>query len=1012
MNTLPQRIRCAYFGVGSLLAAILISTSLCMAVWPHLNWAQNYPEPIAGNITWLAENKDRDYLTVALFLLTAAAGAAGIGVACWRAAPDGPDSDLGSALRQIMLLSLVPAAWRLTIAALLPQPTPPPPIRTVTLLPLGAALVIAALGRYRGRTTPWQVFSIAGAALLTPLLGAFAGLGVALLPARLIPGAVQHLQHGHTALFAQVGLVLAVLAVITIYILSNTIELLENSLLRCLQIAQVPLPLLLFYLVPPRLIDPLHRFANPYPRALVVTLSVCCIASWWCMWRRFHRPINQAADAFALPRAIAPAAVAALMVFILVDPVGLPTAVDWYFHWGEQVLPWQQWHDFGKRPYIDFVPIHGLMAFGRGALNQAFFDGTAANYFVCDSILTGIAAAATALAACALLSPLAALVLLTALLPLDRIYLLTPGLYLLAAPRLVRRPAGWVLAWLLLCVIECAYNPALGPAFVAASAPFGLWGLWRLLRRSWIGFAILLAGVAIVVGVFVGVPILHQTVAQYVHFVADNGWTNAQANAIAWEEGIGQRDRTSGVGSSQFLWEICRFGWIAVAIAGAAVWWRQWCRPAPDRNLPAMIFGGSVALALVISAPWVMARLDAGYFTRSGYMTEAAMFLLLPPLVLLCTNARHVGRDLLLTSIAVGAFYLITPTRLDPAALAAKPAEMRYVPADAPFADGAKLNLPRLGQIVPSQPDFLPDLVEVHNTLNSFLKPGETFLDFTNGLALYFFFDMPNPVRYAAYVATNSRLQAGMMQQLRQHPVPVVLAWPQELFDGEPTSLRCYRPYHDYVMKFAMVKRGHHMYLVDPARVPEAGPIGSEPQLQLLDTAFSCWDLRRIPIAWGQSWRSMAKRFDPVAKVPALQSTTDVRTAAPGMLAATGTNPAVTFGIPPAVTDGAAADYVRFKFDFTPTNPGLYRQAIEADPIGGGVSCEPELALRWFDSTGHPSPTIWFMARPGNLLVPLGAFPRWLLGQHPSALEVRLVSARWVRQFAISDVEFLRLKDE
>jgi hypothetical protein len=129
------------------------------------------------------------------------------------------------------------------------------------------------------------------------------------------------------------------------------------------------------------------------------------------------------------------------------------------------------------------------------------------------------------------------------------------------------------------------------------------------------------------------------------------------------------------------------------------------------------------------------------------------------------------------------------------------------------------------------------------------------------------------------------------------------------------------------------------------------------------------------------------------------------------MWSATGPNPTLTFHIPAAVADGAAADYLRLKFDFDPVNAGLFRQATEADPIGGGASCEPELALRWFDAAGHASPTIWFMARPGQLLVPLGAFPRWLLGQHPSAVEIRLVSAKWTRKFSVSDVEFLRLKE-
>jgi len=31
------------------------------------------------------------------------------------------------------------------------------------------------------------------------------------------------------------------------------------------------------------------------------------------------------------------------------------------FHLGEQILPWQQWRDFHRLPYVDFAPVHGLM---------------------------------------------------------------------------------------------------------------------------------------------------------------------------------------------------------------------------------------------------------------------------------------------------------------------------------------------------------------------------------------------------------------------------------------------------------------------------------------------------------------------------------------------------------------------------------------------------------------------------------------------------------------------------
>ena len=113
-----------------------------------------------------------------------------------------------------------------------------------------------------------------------------------------------------------------------------------------------------------------------------------------------------------------------------------------HFHWGEQLLPWQQMVNWGKVPYTDFIPIHGLMAMLRGFFNEVFFDGTAAYFGAGDYTLTALWIVATYLAASSLIGPVPALFLGLFAPAYDRFYFLIPGLLILGQRRLLDRPGA------------------------------------------------------------------------------------------------------------------------------------------------------------------------------------------------------------------------------------------------------------------------------------------------------------------------------------------------------------------------------------------------------------------------------------------------------------------------------------------------------------------------------------------------------------------------------------------
>ncbi len=974
--TKPSRwLSDAYFGPAPVAAGLMLAVAAVAYAWRLLAGHLSYPDPVAGLAALGDVDKAIDFKALAVLFAVTAAAALAYGRAFRGVAPDGPASPTGRALTGLLLLSLIPAGWRLAIAAVHAGGNTIPPFRLMAAGPAVALAVAAGLCRYRpGSVRPGDVYACGGAVLLSAFFAALAAVGAMVAAGRLSPdqrvlGRVgDWLTPAVSAAVAAAGV-----AAVVCWARSADVDVLRVRLLRCLVWSQVAVPLTLFYLVPPPLMDPLHRFATPRPYLLWATLAALVVGCGWTVVRRLRGPAGS-----TLAWAVAPATAVALLVFGDCPAAYQPEALGDMFHWGEQVLPWQQIVDFHRRPYVDFVPIHGIMPLLREGMNALFFTGTASTFSAGDTLLQALACAAAAWAACRLVGPVAALLLLLAPLPeLDRLYLLAPALYLTAAPSTWRRPAAGLVAWLGLCLLMAAYNGAIGPAFALGTAPVALWAAWRAGWRRCLGVA---AGVAAVVAVGAAVAPVRATAVGYLRFVNDSRWTNTVANDIPWADGAWQRLERVGLGTGQTLWEVERFAWVGVVVLAAGLAWRALGRrdagdagqesPAGGREGPAGGRPGLVplavgtALVLTCVAPWTMGRIDPAYMSRPGAVSHLALFYLVPFLLLL---ARPGPRTALAAAVLVGLVYPSELTFLDPVVIGARTTGMRYTPADRRMVDGAVVGLPRLGQVLAPQPsDWLDGVIQLRRDLGRFLRPGETYLDLTDEQALYYFMDLPVPAPYPSYVAANGRLQAAEMQVLADHPVPAVMVGPPSGFDGNTVPLRCYRPYRDYVTRYEPARVGPFTFLVDPARPwpGAARPASPEARLEMLDDVFRPTDLRRMPMAWGRSWPTLRGRFTVVG------------------------DGAVTpdrIAVPPVVADGTDADFVLLHV----TTPG-----------------EPKLALQWAAAADPwgPNPAL-FRGHTGDLLVPLGAYPRWLLG-HPRSVRVTATDGFPVR---VDRATFLRL---
>lgn len=987
INRLLNSLRSSWFGVGPILAGTLFAAALVKAVWPDLlRRAQVYHDLVVGDITMVNANKSIDYVALAILIGVSLLASLCICLIFRRLAGDNSESETGKAISQLLLISLIPAAWRIGVACAIDSDTLPPFI-LLALFPLAVVGFALAALRFRKMLSRDEIFTCGGAVLMTPVLATYSAFGIVVATCRLFPSMVPSMAV-RTAKFANTGMVVGVALVFLVLLVAPTVEAARRWLLRSLLASQVLTPLLFFTCIPPPIIDHQNRFGNQRLTALVVVLAVGAISGMVAILRRLRLTRSTP----GLSEILAPVSVAALAVFVFCPLIGLPHANDDFFHWGEHVLPWQQAFSFGKLPYVDFAPIHGLMDYTLGACTHWFFTGAAADYEAGTSLMIALAAAVTALTMSSAVGSVAALLILLAPVPVyDRVYLLAPGLLVLASPWMLRRPVRSLVTWLCVGLICTFYNASLGPALVMATMPLAAYLGYKAFKTDRRGLKTLLISLlAIGIVAFLISPVRHIGIG-FAHFLLDNSWTNVTANGIAYSQSDRAREWTTGFSSTQLFFELYRMGWILVAIASAVFFWRELIG---QRRAQVLVLSGCTALLLIFSASFALNRLDVGSFGRPGAASQEAIYFLLPPLLVLATPVTRRAGTILAISPLLGFLCIRPPTPLDIHALDARATAVRKVPADVVVVDGKDYGMPHLGRVVKPNPDFLSEIANQRDFMLTLLHPGETYFDFSSTIGFFYYLNFPCPVAYDPYVAGNRRLQAVLLHQLRKHPVHVVMvARPSNLH-----PLRCYRVFRQLVLNFVAVRHGTFVFLVDPRRLPQEGPIGSEAQLQILDSVFRLPDLSMIAVSWGRSWPSLRDELDVVANVDATSCTEshDVRLNSHGKFVAAGPAPSLTYALPAEVADGAASDYLHVALEC------VARKDVPA-----------QMNICWQQADGQfTSPVLFNAASEANdLIIPLGASPRWILGKGLKSIRLGFVPGT-VDAIKLKRLQFLRLKGE
>lgn len=148
-------------------------------------------------------------------------------------------------------------------------------------------------------------------------------------------------------------------------------------------------------------------------------------------------------------------------------------------HHGEQMIPWQQVFGLGQELYTEYTPVSGLFPMVSGTIQNVFLNGTVSDYSPAISITMVIFSAITMILLAKHVGNTWAMVfsVVFALPSYNRQYMVLPVLLFLTLPDLIKKKGLWLTSYVFCCFLAGLYYPLFGGALLVGLIPLGLWQL-------------------------------------------------------------------------------------------------------------------------------------------------------------------------------------------------------------------------------------------------------------------------------------------------------------------------------------------------------------------------------------------------------------------------------------------------------------------------------------------------------------------------------------------------------
>lgn len=600
-----------------------------------------------------------------------------------------------------------------------------------------------------------------------------------------------------------------------------------------IRVLQIPLPLLWFDFLP-------HMSGISTKPTLFLLLVGLAVIGWWNIWRQ----------------EIAPFAILPLLLFLVTPVAGLPLIIADDYHFGEAILPWQQWKDFGKLPYVDYNHVHGLIHFVQGAINFVFYGPDLTTLQYAAKLQMGLSIGFFFLAMTSLIGivPATLIIITGCFINLHRtnywgehyaLMLIPAFLCLLARPHYWNKPLHWLMLFSSCAVGMVFYRTTHGIAFALAGLPFAFYQCWRVDWRNRQTQAVLGGIFVVLAGLLLFTPLGNITLGLLRYVYINNG-VNNEAWGLSWVQDIKDSKEVQFVWDSvsipEPIWQFLRLGWIPLMLFCGCVFVFSVLHYKKEKRSDLIVFAGMLMLYLFWLHPYSLGRFSVDVAQISTKLSVAVITTALP--ILLTLLLPKTGARFWLAMGFVAAFYQSIYSPLLPGLYKIPRAkkEIQAPHSELAYVGGAAMNA-----------EHQALLTQLDHILKQHLKPGELFWDIHGHNAAFAYLKRPVPMQEnALYNIVGEAAEADTIHALETQNIAFI--WAQKpILEYAPISLRQSR-IHAYLMQhYALREIDGQWFLVKNERAGDFPAPTDTIRRQQLAAIFKGDDLGGTAISWGQS---------------------------------------------------------------------------------------------------------------------------------------------------------------
>lgn len=651
------------------------------------------------------------------------------------------------------------------------------------------------------------------------------------------------------------------------------------------------------------------------------------------------------------PQVLRSTVISVAVFFAFHLPKLAPLHLDDY-HTGEMFVPFTQIARFGLKRFVDFVSVHGELAFSYGAIHHYLLDGTAASIGHAMVLLTGICALVSSSLLAFLVGGRLALGIAVFITPvIDRFYCV-PILFLVffAIERFRESPRIRVCLFAILDAVllpfALLFNPASGMALIFASLPAQLdFACEKIARRDW------RAILSVVLAVAFTLLVLRSPLLGVAHFIRDNGIGTLQAFGLptslppsppSWMKNVQNESIRSLAAQAFKMFKL--YAWILGLLLVAVSLGRS------RRMTHPLLLAMTIFPMTLI--PYTLGRVGQEGLDRVGAMGVLVIGLFLPLIAAMRFRESRRLSAITVLVFAVGfgirAFGEIKDFH-EPVALSSQRVSVSHGDI---LVNGQELDIPKLGETFITQ-DRMNELLAFKKLRDRLGDRFENFryVDVTNRQIYFFLLDAPVSQLYPSHLlAINSAIQNAMNGAIDRFKPLIAWIGPSHDHEAVTFPLRAYRLYRHLLigLGFRKIETLGPLTFLSPVTTTHDIVSTSAHDIDVLRALWFRPDLGNTAIEWGKNERTLDRRLRKLDLAIKKTLTRDKRS---------------TFFFESPVS-GQDVDLIKIHVDRSESS-GSGTFSIEFD----------DMKSFSFSHSGMKRET---------LLIPIGADPYWLLKKHSS----------------------------